>query len=59
MNVSLSQWVDFELYVMELAKECETADDYRDMSDNLHEHVETAIQELCHDNGIDDYDPCY
>ena len=56
-----NQWLEFELYVMDLAIEekCETAKDYEDLAQDLHEHVEIAIQDLCWDNDIDDYDPSY
>lgn len=50
---------DFEILVMELAGDCKTADDYRDISKQLHDCIENAIQEMCMDAGIDDYEPPY
>ena len=49
----------FELYVMDLAEKCKTAEDYEELAQQLHESVETAIQDMCMDNGIEDYDPSY
>ncbi|MBR3320584.1 MAG: hypothetical protein IKG04_01370 [Exiguobacterium sp.] len=51
----------FELYVMDLVEraKCVTASDYERIAEQLHESVETAIQDMCIDNGIDDYSPSY
>lgn len=54
-----TQTMEFELYVMDLAEKCKTAEDYRDLAIDLHESVENAIQDLCVDNGIEDYEPAY
>lgn len=54
-----NQTIDFELYVMDLAEECKTADDYRELAEELHEAVESAIMDMCMDNGIEDYEPAY
>lgn len=54
-------WMQFELYVMDLVEQakCETASDYENIAEKLHESVETAIQDMCFDAGIDDYSPSY
>lgn len=51
----------FELLVMDLAEEegCKTAKDYEGFAEELHESIETAIQDMCMDYGIDDYEPSY
>lgn len=54
-----NQTMEFELYVMDLAEKCKTADDYRELAIELHESVESAIMDLCMDNGIEDYEPAY
>lgn len=54
-----NQMMEFELYVTDLAENCKTADDYRELAEELHEAVESAIQDLCMDNGIEDYEPAY
>ena len=54
-----TQTMEFELYVMDLAENCKTAEDYRDLAIELHESVENAIMDLCMDNGIEDYEPAY
>lgn len=53
--------LDFEILVMDLCEEsqCKTAEDYEKLSELLHESVELAIQDMCMDNGIEDYDPLY
>ena len=53
--------VHFELYVMELVEKekCVTAKDYEKIAEELHESVETDIQDMCYDDGIDDYSPSY
>lgn len=59
--MSRNDWLNFEIYVMELCESggCRTAKDYEDMSEQLHEHIENAIYDMCFDNNIDDYEPCY
>lgn len=49
----------FELYVMDLAEKCKTAEDYMRLSEELHESVENAIQDMVHDEGIEDYMPSF
>lgn len=49
----------FELYVMVLAENCKTGEDFRKLSEELHESIENAVQEMCWDLEIDDYDPPY
>lgn len=53
--------VHFELYVMELVEKekCAAARDYERIAEELHESVENAIQDMCYDDGIDDYSPSY
>lgn len=53
--------VHFELYVMDLAEKekCATAADYERIAEELHVSIETAIQDMCFDDGIDDYSPSY
>ena len=49
----------FELMIMDMValERCSTASDYEKMAKSLHESVENAIQDMCMDEGIDDYDP--
>ena len=54
-----SDQLSFEIYVMDLAENCKTAEDYMLLAESLHESVESAIMELCTDNGIEDYEPSY
>lgn len=54
-----SDQLNFEMYVMDLAEVCETAKDYERLAEQLHESVEKAIQEMCLDYGIEDYEPSY
>ena len=49
----------FEILIMELVSDCKTADDFRNVSEQLHDSIEAAIQEMCLDAGIDDYEPPY
>lgn len=51
--------LNFELMIMDLveAEKCTTASDYENIAELLHESVENAIQDMCMDEGIDDYDP--
>lgn len=60
-SMDRNQLLSFELYVMDLceSQSCKTAEDYENLSDKLHEAIETAIQEMCIDNDIDDYEPSY
>ena len=51
--------LNFEIYVMDLCEECKTAKDYEKLSMALHDSVENAIQDMCMDNEIEDYEPCY
>ena len=58
---------NFELSVMDLmdaySDKLKTAESVRDFSDDLHQHLEIAIQDMLSDgfNGIDpdDYEPVY
>lgn len=50
------QRIDFELYVMDLAKGLQTASDCESLAKELHESVENAILDICLDNGIDVFD---
>lgn len=56
-----NDWLSFEIYVMDLCESegCKTAKDYERMSERLHESIENAIQDMCMDNGIENYEPCY
>ena len=58
-SMTRNEQLNFEIYVMDLAENCKTKEDYERLAEELHESVENAIQDLCMDNGIDDYDPCY
>lgn len=53
------QELNFELFVMDLAEGCKTKEDYEKLSEELHESIEYAIQDLCMDDGIEDYEPSY
>ena len=53
--------IDFELYVMDLAYDQHIKDPekLREFSDELHQHLELAIEDYARDEGIDDYEPVY
>ena len=53
--------ISFELLVMDMAEEegCKTAKDFGEFAEELHESVENAIQDMCMDYGIEDYEPSY
>lgn len=53
------QQLNFELYVMDLAEDCMTATDFENLSNELHESIENALQDMCMDNNITDYSPSY
>lgn len=53
------QQLNFELYVMDLAEDCKTATDFENLSNELHESIENALQDMCMDNHITDYSPSY
>ena len=56
-----NDWLSFEIYIMDLCEYagCKTAEDYETFSQKLHDSIETAIQDVCLDEGIDDYNPSY
>ena len=56
-----NELLSFELYVMDLceAQGCKVTEDYEILAETLHEAIETAIQDMCLDEGIDDYSPSY
>ena len=57
--MSRIETLEFEIYVMSLAEKCKTAEDYEKLAQQLHESVETAIQDMCMDYGVKDYEPSY
>lgn len=59
--MKINNGLNFEIYVMDLCDDegCKTARDYERVSEELHERIENAIQDMCMDNGIEDYEPCY
>lgn len=56
-----NQQLNFEIYVMDLAEEekCKTGEDFRELSEELHEFIENALQDMCMDLGVQDYDTPY
>jgi len=54
-------WLEFELMIMDMVEDLSTkdAEKIRDFADNLHQHMELAIEDWCYDNGIEDYNPVY
>lgn len=56
-----NELLEFEIYIIDLCERegCKTVEDYEDLSQQLHESIEVAIQDACLDEGIDDYDPSY
>ncbi len=61
VNMNNTDRLNFELLVMDLCdkEECKTAEDYTRLAETLHESIEIAIQDMCMDNGIENYDPLY
>lgn len=56
-----NELLSFEIYVMDLceAEKCKVVKDYEYLAETLHEAIEMAIQDMCLDEGIDDYEPSY
>lgn len=54
-----SETIQFEIYIMDIAERCKTKKDFERLAEQLHDSVEIAIQDSCHDLGIDDYEPSY
>lgn len=54
-----NECLKFEIYVMDLAGKCKTAENFEKLSRELHEAIENALQDMCTDLGITDYDPPY
>lgn len=54
-----TEQLSFEIYVMDLAEHCKTKEDYETLSNELHMSIENAIEDMCMDNGIEDYEPSY
>lgn len=54
-------WLEFELMIMDSIEESGLRDPekIRDFSDDLHQHIEIAVQDYCYDLGIEDYEPIY
>lgn len=53
--------LSFEVYVMTLceAQKCKSAKDYEDLAEELHGAIESAIQDACWAEGIEDYESRY
>lgn len=57
-------WLQFELMIMDTLEnegfgEGSDPEKVRDFSDELHQHLETAVCDYCLDYSIDDYVPVY
>lgn len=58
-------WLRFELLIMDIVEEYHrkkkitTAEEFAEFSDELHQHLELAVEDYCMDNKIDDYVPVY
>lgn len=51
--------LSFEIYIMGLAEEYNTAEDLQELAETLHESIENAIYDICFDKQISDYEPSY
>jgi hypothetical protein len=54
-----NEQLSFEIYVMDLAERCKTKNDYERLANELHQSIENALEDMCMDNGIEDYEPSY
>lgn len=54
-------YIEFELMVMDMIAdhEIKDADKLRDLSDQLHQSLELAVEDYALDEGIEDYIPVY
>ena len=55
-------WISFECGIMDIvnAAKIDNADDLQKFADNLHQHIEIALQDFAYDSGFgDDYEPSY
>lgn len=55
-----NEWLRFEIMIMDIAEELKIkdADSLYEFSTNLHEHIETALQDYADDMGFgEDYEP--
>ena len=60
-SITRTAYIEFELVVMDFAEahEVKTKDDLEQLSAELHEHLEIAMQDYAMDYEIEDYDPQY
>lgn len=61
-DINRNDWMKFELYIMDFLTELDinSGSDLSDIAEQLHEHMETAIQDYANDEDIyDDYEPTY
>ena len=57
-----SEWLNFEIFVMDIAEreKIDNAKDLQELADELHTHIEVALQDHANDFGFgDDYYPSY
>lgn len=55
-------WLKFEILIMDIAEQekIDNAKDLQNFADELHTHIEVALQDHADDNGFgDDYYPSY
>lgn len=57
-----NNWLEFECQIMDMAEleSIKTADELEKFADQLHMHLESALEDYAYDNGFgDDYEPLY
>lgn len=60
--ISYNNWLDFEIFIMDLAEsyKIDNAKDLQNLADDLHTHVEIALEDYADDYDFrDDYEPSY
>ena len=60
--MTYTEWLNFEIMVMDIAEreKINNATDLEEFADELHTHIEVALQDYADDNGFrDDYVPSY
>lgn len=60
--MTYNDWLGFEVMIMDMAEQekIDNAKDLQEFADELHNHIEVALQDYAEDTGFrDDYEPSY
>lgn len=56
----MTDFIEFELLVYEMIPEgIKDVEDLQNFADDLHQHLEVAVEDYARDGGIEDYIPVY